>query len=384
MRRFVIAPDSFKGTLSARQAAEAIREGLSAHWPSAQFVLLPMADGGEGTLDAILAACPGERRTIAVTLADGRTAPVEYGVLSDGGSPRAVIEVARVVGFTEAPASSIWARSTVGIGELVLHCLDQGIRQFIVGLGGSSTNDGGVGMLAALGLRMVDSSGGVLAGRLDQLERMQGLDFSALDPRLGDARFSVFSDVTNPLCGPDGATATFGPQKGVKPDELSIIDSLLARFAAAADVWFAQNAAKPGLEPLSSRAGAGAAGGLGYAFQLLGGRIESGAAAVGELLGLKAACQGADWVITGEGRSDGQTLRGKVPAHVAETARGAGAKVALLSGCLAEEDRARVCAHFDWCGAVADVVGSAQLARAQPFQGLVTAAAMLGSHLCEH
>lgn len=338
--RVVIAPDSFKGSLSALEAAQAMARGVRRVWPATDIRLFPMADGGEGTLDAVLAATGGSRLQAVVTGAYGKSLTADYGLLEEA---VAVIEVARVVGITlpgvrEVPVAE---RTTWGIGELMRHCLDQGIRRFWIGLGGSASNDGGAGMLAALGARFFAGSGAAIAPTLSGLAEFEEADFSGLDPRLKSCEIILLADVNNPLCGECGATAVFGPQKGVLPAEIVRFDERLRRFSAASDRWLGA--------PLSERPGTGAAGGLGYALQLLGGRYESGAETLCELLGLDGALDGADWAITGEGRSDDQTLQGKSPFVVAQHARRFGVPVMLISGGIDVGALALLSAHFNSC-----------------------------------
>jgi glycerate kinase len=336
--RWLIAPDSFKGSLAARQVAEAMARGIRRAAPAAECRLYPMADGGEGTLDALYAALGGEWRRANVPDAEGRPRDVEWLLLPNG---VAVVEVARVVGLPDVGTSSVYERDTRGVGELIRACLDAGARHVAVGLGGSSTNDGGAGCLAALGVRLLDSQGQPLAPRPDQLGRVAVVDPSGLDARLEVTKLELWSDVTNPLLGEQGATAVFGPQKGVTADAVEPLDAAIAHFAAAADHAFGQSCAE--------RPGSGAAGGLGYALHLLGGRCHSGAGALAELAGLADAVAWADWVLTGEGCSDGQTLAGKAPARVAELARAAGVPVSLLSGAVLPDAEGRLAAHFDGC-----------------------------------
>ncbi|MBU1691510.1 MAG: glycerate kinase [Gammaproteobacteria bacterium] len=348
-----IAPDSFKGSLSALAAAQAMAQGVRRVWPEAVIRLLPMADGGEGTLDAVLAACGGRRLEAEVTGAHGYPLQAAYALLATG---TALIEVAQMVGLTLPGVREVAVaeRSTRGIGELIRLCLDQGVRRLWIGLGGSATNDGGVGMLAALGVRFLDRSGTPVEPTLHGLANVHRFDFSGLDPRLADCELNLLTDVINPLCGEQGATAVFGPQKGVLSAEIARFDERLQRFGAAGDRWLGSF--------LSSQPGTGAAGGLGYALQLLGGHYHSGAEAVCHLLGLDAALEDADWVITGEGRSDSQTLQGKAPWVVAQHAHRQGVPVSLVSGCIAEEAKAQLSVSFDGCFALAGEGAGVELA----------------------
>lgn len=340
-RCIVLAPDSFKGSLPASDVALAMENGLRRIWPDAEFHRIPMADGGEGTLDALLAVTGGKRFLASVSGADGRPLEAAYGVLERDGKAVAVLEAAQVVGLPLAGQTWVGDRTTLGLGELLKLCLDQGIRQFLIGVGGSSTNDGGAGVLAALGGRLLDRQGATVAPTPKGLSELDRIDFSALDSRLKDARITLMSDVTNPLCGPSGATAVFGPQKGVAPQEIAQFDTWLERYAALCDAWHGQN--------LSAHKGAGAAGGLGYAFQLLGADYRSGAEVVCELSGLDEVLQRADWIITGEGRSDAQTLLGKVPYVVAAHAKHFGVPVTLVSGGMDQASLPQLAEWFDGC-----------------------------------
>jgi len=319
----VLAPDSFKGSLSAAAAAAALAEGLRRVWPDADLRLCPMADGGEGTLDAVLSR-GGRRSTDRVSDVSGKPLTVAYG--SIGEPATAVLEVAQVVGLTDPAVATIDVehRTTLGVGELMRHRLDAGVRRFMIGLGGSSTNDGGAGLLAALGLSLTDARGQAIAPTPAGLAALAAVDASGLDPRLADAEIIVMSDVNNPLTGDRGATAIFGPQKGASRERIAEIDRRIANFASLAERALNRRAQD---EP-----GAGAAGGLGFALQLIGGKMRSGAEVVADLVGLDAALDGAGWAITGEGRSDAQTALGKTPLIVALRAAARQTPVSLISG----------------------------------------------------
>ena len=319
----VLAPDSFKGSLSAAAAAAALADGLRRVWPDADLRLCPMADGGEGTLDAVLSR-GGQRSTDRVSDVSGKPLTVAYG--SIGEPATAVLEVAQVVGLTDPAVATIDVehRTTLGVGELMRHRLDAGVRRFMIGLGGSSTNDGGAGLLAALGLSLTDARGQAIAPTPAGLAALAAVDASGLDPRLADAEIIVMSDVNNPLTGDRGATAIFGPQKGASRERIAEIDRRIANFASLAERALNRRAQD---EP-----GAGAAGGLGFALQLIGGKMRSGAEVVADLVGLDAALDGAGWAITGEGRSDAQTALGKTPLIVALRAAARQTPVSLISG----------------------------------------------------
>jgi glycerate 2-kinase len=347
----VIAPDSFKGSVSAPDAAVAIGRGLERVWPNAELRICPMADGGEGTLDAILSR-GGQRRSCRVTGAAGTRVDAAYGWMNDG--PTAVIEAAQVVGLTDTAGTAVDVehRSTRGVGELIRAVLDAGIRRLMIGVGGSSTNDGGAGMLAALGLLLADATGRAVAPTPEGLASLVAVDAHALDPRLGEAAITIMSDVNNPLCGERGATAIFGPQKGVRRERIAELDARLARFALLAE--------RAAGRQVSALPGAGAAGGLGFALQLIGGEMRSGAQVVADLVGLDAALTGADWLITGEGRTDLQTLLGKTPWVVAQRAAAKNVPATLLSGGVDRAALPALARHFAGCFALPD--GPAELA----------------------
>lgn len=323
----VIAPDSFKGSLSAAGVAAAIAEGIGRALPHAEVRLRPMADGGEGTLDALLDA-GGQRIVQPVRGAGGETLEAPFGLLPDG---TGVLESACVVSITDPVGMGVPVaqRSTLGLGEQLRTLLDAGAHRVLIGLGGSSTNDGGAGLLVALGARLLDRDGRLVEPVPSALDNVATVDISGLDSRLANCELVAMSDVNNPLCGPQGATAIFGPQKGVTPEQVAPFDAAIGHFATLAESAFGARAVSA-----STRAGAGAAGGLGFALHLLGATFRSGAEVVAESVGLADALAGAAWLITGEGRSDGQTLSGKTPMVAAQFARRAGVPASLLSGAI--------------------------------------------------
>ncbi|CAB3688032.1 Glycerate 2-kinase [Paraburkholderia phenoliruptrix] len=335
----VIAPDSFKGSLSAEQVAQAIASGVRRARPDAEVRICPMADGGEGTLDAMLTR-GGERRTLSVRGAAGPVRDALAGVLADGS---AIVETAEVVGITDPVGMGVpvEARSTRGMGEAIGALLDAGVRRFFVALGGSSTNDGGAGLLAGLGVKLFDAQDNEIEPTPEQLARVARVDVSQLDARLADAHFIGMSDVDNPLTGEHGATAVFGPQKGVKPDQVATIDAALARYADLLEAALGRTARE--------LPGAGAAGGLGFALHLLGAQFEPGAETVARQIGLDAALAGANWLITGEGRSDVQTLHGKAPFIACRHAQAAGVPATLLSGAVDSAALPRLADYFSGC-----------------------------------
>lgn len=326
--KIVIAPDSFKESLDALQVAEAIARGWQAVFPAAECVLRPMADGGEGTVDAVLAAVGGERRTCQVAGPLGAPVQAHWGWLDDG---TAVIEMAAASGLHHVPPGQrdILRACSAGTGELIRQALDAGARRIILGLGGSATNDGGTGMLRALGVRFLGSQGKALEPGGAALARLARLDLSGLDPRLRQVEVQVAADVDNPLCGPRGASAVFGPQKGASPQQVEQLDKALAHYARLMAEALGENHAEV--------PGAGAAGGLGFAARaLLGARFRPGVELVAELSGLAEAVRDADLVITGEGRLDAQTLHGKTPFGVARIARAANVPLIALAGSLGD------------------------------------------------
>lgn len=325
----VIAPDSFKESLSAPAAAAAIARGVRDALPEAECVLRPMADGGEGTVDALLASHPeGERRRAQVCGPDSQPVEAHWGWLGDG---LAVLEAAAAAGIELiAPDRRDAMRATTyGLGQQLRQALDAGATRIILGLGGSATNDGGAGMLQALGARLLDAHGNELGRGGAALAHLHELDLSGLDPRLRGVDIQVACDVDNPLCGPDGASAVFGPQKGATAEQVARLDAALAHYAdVSAQALGTDSRDHPG---------AGAAGGLGYAARaFLGASFRPGVEVVAEACGLAAAVARAALVITGEGRLDAQTLHGKTPAGVARIAQRAKVPVIALAGSLGQ------------------------------------------------
>jgi len=335
----VIAPDSFKGSLSGQEVADAIASGVRRARPDAEIRICPMADGGEGTLDAMLAA-GGERRVINFRGAAGHRRDAITGLLDDGS---AIVETAEIVGITDDVGMSVRVteRCTLGMGDAIRHLLDSGVRKFYVALGGSSTNDAGAGLLVGLGLKLFDADGNPLEPVPARLADIARIDASGLDPRLRQTEFIAMSDVDNPLNGDHGATAIFGPQKGVASEQITEVDNALAHFARLLETALGRSARD---EP-----GAGAAGGLGFALRMLGGRFNPGAEVVAQKVGLDAALEGANWLITGEGRSDVQTLHGKAPFIACQHARLRGVPATLLSGAIDANALPQLSAHFSGC-----------------------------------
>ncbi len=327
--RIVVAPDSFKGSLSALGVAEAMERGIRAVFPEAEVLKAPVADGGEGTVEALVGATGGriEQRLVRGPL--GEPVRARWGVLGDGAT--AVIEMAAASGLPLVPKERRDPRiaTTFGTGELVEAALSAGLAKIIVGIGGSATNDGGAGMARALGARFLDAAGRDLPEGGAALARLARIDLSGLDPRLARVEILVACDVENPLTGPRGASATYGPQKGATPEMVRELDASLERYAAVAKAATGRDVA--------SVPGAGAAGGLGAGLLFFTpARLRPGVDIVLEAIGLSTMLQGADLVITGEGRTDSQTAMGKAPVGVASAARRCGVPVVCIAGGLGE------------------------------------------------
>lgn len=327
--KIVIAPDSFKDSLSAQGVAEAIALGLAQVWPQATLIKCPMADGGEGTVESILAACEGELRRTRVRGPLGAPVDAAWGWLPHNRT--AIIEMAEASGLQLVPPGQRDAciSSTFGTGELIRAALDAGAQRVILAIGGSATNDGGAGAMQALGVKLLDAQNQPLVPGGLALAQLARLDMSGLDRRLADVRFDIAADVNNPLCGPHGASAIFGPQKGASPAQVVQLDQALGHFAKLC----AQALGKD----VRDEPGSGAAGGLGFAAKaFLGAQFQAGVEVVAELVGLAEAVKDADLVITGEGRFDAQTLRGKTPFGVARIAKRYAVPVIVIAGTLGE------------------------------------------------
>ncbi|EJL03609.1 glycerate kinase [Pseudomonas fluorescens Q2-87] len=327
--KIIIAPDSFKDSLSAQGVADAIALGLARVWPDAQLIKCPMADGGEGTVVSVLAACNGEWRSTRVRGPLGAPVEARWGWLAS--SRTAIIEMAEASGLQLVPPGQrdACASSTYGTGELIRAALDEGAGHVILAIGGSATNDAGAGAMQALGLALLDEHDQPLSPGGLALAKLSRIDLSGLDPRLARVRFEIAADVDNPLCGPHGASAVFGPQKGASAEQVQELDRALGHFA--------EHCAQALDKDVRDEPGSGAAGGLGFAAKaFLGAQFRTGVDVVAQLTGLAAAIDGADLVITGEGRFDAQTLRGKTPFGVARIARQRGVPVLVIAGTLGE------------------------------------------------
>ena len=327
--KIVIAPDSFKGSLSSVEVVTFVEAAIRAVDKDAEIVRLPIADGGEGTVEAFRLSVGGEADTETVTGPLGQKVQASYCILPDG---TAVIEMAQASGLTllrEEELDPVRA-TTYGTGELIRHALDRGCRQFIIGIGGSATNDGGAGMARALGARFLDRAGRELPPGGGALDRLDRIDCDGLDRRLYESRFLVASDVSNVLCGPEGATAVYGPQKGVTPQLMDKLDGALANYARVIRDQL-------GID-VADRPAAGAAGGLGAGLMAFcRAQVRPGIDIVLDAARFEEALEGASLVITGEGRVDGQSAQGKVPFGVATRVKRFGPiPVVALAGCIGE------------------------------------------------
>ncbi|MDN3438455.1 glycerate kinase [Planococcus sp. APC 3900] len=323
--KIIVAPDSFKGSLSATGAAQAMAAGIHELDSGVDVVLLPAADGGEGTMNTMVEATGGKLVAKQVEDPIGRTISASYGILGDGKT--CVIEIAEASGLPllEKHERNPLIASSYGTGELIRHALDAGFRRFIIGLGGSATNDGGAGMLEALGMKLLGENGKALARGGGELGRLATLDRSGFDSRITESTFLIASDVENPLVGEHGASAVFGPQKGATSENVRRLDGNLRNFA---DITERLTGVK-----LHDKKGSGAAGGAGGAMQaFFAGEMRRGVDVVLEAISFQRYVETADLIITGEGRTDSQTLSGKTPFGISEAAKTGGKPVILISG----------------------------------------------------
>lgn len=320
--KVLIAIDSMKGSLGSVEGGEAIAAGVKRVFPDALCDVRPLADGGEGTVEALVSGLGGSLEKVTVTGPDGRPVEAAYGIVGN----TAVMEMAAAAGITLVPDGQRdpLRATTFGVGEMIADAIGRGCRRFVIGIGGSATNDGGAGMLQALGFRLLDSQGAEIPRGGAALSSLSSIDRSCALAALEDCLFKVACDVSNPLCGDSGASAVFGPQKGATPEMVRELDCALRNFAAVSG--------GDGDFP-----GAGAAGGLGFAFRtFLGGELKSGVGLVLEETGFESRVVDADIVVTGEGRLDGQTVMGKAPIGVARLAKKYGKAVVAFSGCLGD------------------------------------------------
>ena len=331
--RVAVAIDSFKGSLTSIQAGNAVKEAILSLDDAAQVTVRPLADGGEGTVDALSIGLGGEKVTVKVTGPRLSLTDAEYCVLSDG---TAVIEMAAAAGITLVPLNDRdpLEATTYGVGQIIKDAIERGCRRFIVGIGGSATNDGGAGMLSALGFEFLKENGEPISLCAKGLGELHTISTKNVLPELTDCTFRVACDVTNPLCGERGCSAVYGPQKGATPETILIMDKWLHRYAEIAKG--VSKSADPNYP------GAGAAGGLGFAFlSFLNATLESGISIILDESKLEKYVKEADIVVTGEGRLDSQTVMGKAPIGVAKLAKKHGKTVIAFSGCVSDD--AEVC-----------------------------------------
>lgn len=328
--RFVVAPDSYKGCLTSYEAGQIMARALLEEIPDAEVRVIPMADGGEGTIDALVNASGGRIVETQVTGPLGEQIESRYGIVEEADGPIAILETATMCGLPMVPEKlrNPMLTTTRGLGETMRKALDEGKRKFVIGLGGSATNDGGLGMLSALGARFTLADGSAAEGFGRELGLLRQADLGGLDSRLGECRITVACDVTNPLLGEQGASHVFGPQKGATTEQVLQLDEAMRHYADLVESQLARQ--------ILDLPGTGAAGGLGFALIALGAKLIPGAQIVEEITGLDGHIAEADWVLTGEGRSDKQTLYGKLPYHVAQVSKRAGKPALLISGSLGE------------------------------------------------
>ena len=330
--KVAIAIDSFKGSLSTFQAGEAVAEGIKRVYKDAETTVCPLADGGEGTVSAIVAGCGGEMRTVEATGPMGEKIKCEYGVIRSGNT--AVIEMSAAAGITlvQREHRDPMVTTTYGVGEMIADAIKCGCRNFIIGIGGSATNDGGVGMLSALGFEFLDESGKPIGFGAKGLERLAAIKTDKAMSQLFECEFHIACDVKNPLCGDNGCSAVYGPQKGATAENIPIMDAWLKRYAELTKKAFPRSDAY--------YPGAGAAGGMGFAFMsYLNGNLESGIDLVIKVTNIEEKLKNADVVVTGEGRLDGQSCMGKAPVGIARAAKKYGKPVIAFSGCVTADAR---------------------------------------------
>lgn len=330
--KIVIASDSYKGSLDSLQVNEAMRKGILRVFEDAEIICIPIADGGEGTVDAVMTCCGGSYCYETVTGPDGREVIARYGILLD---KSAVIEMAAASGLPlvqDITPDTVMNSTTYGTGQLIASALDKGCRKIYIGIGGSATNDGGIGMLQALGVSFLDADNREVGFDGKYLDKIARIDISNLDPRIRETELVVMSDVTNPLCGENGAAVVYGPQKGATEEEIAILDKGLAQFA--------ELICQMNLPDIRNLPGAGAAGGLGGGLvSFLGAEIRPGIKAILEIADFEKSVQWADLILSGEGRIDGQSANGKVVSGIAEIAGKYNVPVIAICGSVEKDAR---------------------------------------------
>ncbi len=328
--KVVIAIDSFKGSMTSLEAGQSAAEGIRRVYPEAEISVRPLADGGEGTVDAIVSGCGGRMTEVRVTGPAGKPVCCSYGILE--AQKTAIIEMSGAAGITQVSGKekNPMTTTTYGVGEVIRDAIEKGCRHFIVGIGGSATNDGGVGMLQALGFGFLNAEGTPIGFGAAGLKELRRITSDQAMPELSECSFRIACDVSNPLCGPQGCSAIYGPQKGATTDMIPEMDAYLKDYAALAKAQF------PKADP--DYPGAGAAGGMGFAFlTFLNASLEPGVGIVLEETKLRQYAESADIVITGEGRLDGQTVMGKAPIGVAKIAKEYKKPVLAFSGCVTKD-----------------------------------------------
>jgi len=351
--KIILSPDSFKGSITAMEAAQAMAKGIREDYPNFNLVLLPAADGGEGTMRNLVAATGGEVIEVEVHDPLGRKVKASYGVLGD--NETCVVEIAEASGLTllSSQERNPAIASSFGTGELILHALNAGFRKFIIGLGGSATNDAGAGMLQALGMKLLDENAESIETGGSSLRNLHKIDQSQFDSRISESTFLIAVDVDNPLVGPNGASAIFGPQKGATSEMVQILDENLVNFANIVE--------KLTNISLHNQKGAGAAGGAGGTFQVFfPGEMNRGIDIVLKEMGFENHLIDADLIITGEGKTDIQSFSGKAPFGIAEVAFNKGKPVILISGSVDDEVREQLLPYFNEVHSVVDESVSAE------------------------
>lgn len=340
--RIVVAFDSFKGSLSSIEAGNAAKKGILKAIPDAEVKVCPMADGGEGTVDAMIEGLHATEVKVEVHGPRSEKVTACYGILPDGKT--AVMEMAQAAGLTllkEEERNPLYT-TTYGVGEMIKDAIDKGCRRFYIGIGGSATNDGGIGMLSSLGYRFLDINGKEVSNDAKGLEHLYEIDIQNVFPQLKECEFNIACDVKNPLCGEFGCSKIFAPQKGANEADIIKMDQWLNRYAGLV------KAINPNSD--ANAEGSGAAGGLGFAFQsFLNGKLQSGSLLVIEMTGLKQQIEKADLVITGEGRIDGQTAFGKAPGIIAKLAKEYGIPVIAFAGAVCDTEAELALTDFDAC-----------------------------------
>jgi glycerate kinase len=330
--KIVVAPDSFKGSLTALEVSDAIEKGIREVFPEAEIIKIPMADGGDGTVECLVNATGGEILREKVIGPLGNEILAHYGILGD--KKTAVIEMAAASGLTLVPENkrNPLITTTYGTGQLIKAALNQGCRKMIIGIGGSATNDGGAGMVQALGIKLLDQEGKEVGFGGGELKKIVKIDISCMDNRLFDIKVLVASDVNNPLCGPQGASRIYGPQKGATPEIIEELDKSLS--------YFAELIKRDLNKDIKDMPGAGAAGGLGASLMaFLNAELRPGIEIIIEAVKLEQAIKDADLVITGEGKIDSQTIYGKAPIGVAKIAKKYNVPVVAVAAIIEEDSR---------------------------------------------